>query len=161
MSLNNPKKSLKKLGWIQLEDLGKFLKTNSKKKVKVPSPPKSMKADVIGNEWPAKEKAATAKWAKTQNEKEKGLLKKAFRDLDEELKRLQADKTQLENRETEVGAKINKIQTEEINLRNRISELMHEEAEQEKKKSKLGEQISKVDKKMEKVYSIRRRLEEV
>ena len=160
MPLNNQQKNLRKLGWIELQDLGRFLSNNEKKKIKVPAPPRGMNIK-------AREKAALipentrAIRLGKQDQTENSLLKKAFQDLDEELRQLHADKTQLERKETELGAKLNQIQTEEIDLRNRISELMREEADQEKKKAKLGEQISKADKKIEKVYSIRRRLEEV
>ncbi len=91
-------------------------------------------------------------------QKERDLLRGAVNDLKEELKSLQAQKKEYEQTLRDVSRKTDIIKEQEIKLRNLISLSMKKEAALLKKKGTAKDKIAEVEKKIEKVTTVKRQL---
>ena len=92
---------------------------------------------------------------------EVNLLKDALKDLDKELRNLRSARSQLQKKLDLVSGELGSTQNHEINLRNKISELMKKEAALSKKKSDAKDKLASFDQRIEKMKSIERDLREV
>jgi hypothetical protein len=93
--------------------------------------------------------------------KQRDLLKDALHDLENELRTLRSSKTELETKLQKDSSKLDFVKSQEIRLRNLISMSMKKEALLQKQKDKLKGKLTDVNKKIEKIRSIERELEEV
>ena len=93
--------------------------------------------------------------------KEQNMLKAAMTDLEEELRKLRVSRGRLENKVNKVSQQLSLAQSQEIELRDRISQLMRTETDLENKKTKIKDKMAVLSKKIEKVRSIGRELKEV
>ncbi len=94
-------------------------------------------------------------------QKEKDLLKNAIRDLEGELQDLRRKKRKLEERLNVDSGQLDRVKEQEIRLRNLISLCMKKEDSLLKKKTRAKDKLAAVEKRIEKVRSIERELEDV
>lgn len=91
----------------------------------------------------------------------RNLLTDAIHDLDQELLHLRSARSQLQKKLNLVSGELGSTQSEEIDLRNKISELMRKEAVLSKKKTEAKDKIVSFDQRIEKIKSIERDLQKL
>ena len=93
--------------------------------------------------------------------KERTLLRAAVRDLNTELRALQASQREIERKLNKDSSQLDKVKDQEIKWRNLISQSMKTEADLLKKKNKAKDKLAELNKKIDRVKSIERELEEM
>ncbi|GEM_PF-4778327 len=93
--------------------------------------------------------------------KDRELLGGALRDLERELQSLRTTRKKLELKMGNFSSQLGSTQDKEISLRNKISELMKQEATITKKKATAKDKLALIEQKMEKVRAIQSELKNV
>ena len=89
------------------------------------------------------------------------LLTAALNDIGVELRKLQKERNALELILKNTDETINLTKTKEIAIRNKLSRMIAKEAELDRRKEKMQQQIGQLKQKIEKVSKISRDLKEV
>jgi len=89
------------------------------------------------------------------------LLVAALKDIGIELRKLQKERNALELILKNTDETINLTKAKEIGIRNRLSRMIAKEAELDRRKDKVQQQINQLKQKIEKVSKISRDLKEV
>ncbi len=93
--------------------------------------------------------------------KERTLLRAAVRDLNTELRALQASQRDIERKLNKDSSQLDKVKDQEIKWRNLISQSMKTETDLLKKKNKAKDKLAELNKKIDRVKTVERELEEM
>lgn len=91
---------------------------------------------------------------------EHALFREVLVDLDKELQILRGQRKRMELKLSELSNQLGNTQNKEIDFRNKISQLMKQEAILLKKRSQAKDKVQVLSKKIEKVSSVGRQLRE-
>ncbi len=92
---------------------------------------------------------------------ERDVLKTVIKDLDEELHVLRSSKKRIEERLSSDLSQLDSVKSQEIKYRNLISEAMKKEATLLKKRNNAKDKLEELNKKIDKIKSIEREMEDV
>lgn len=123
--------------------------------------PKKIKKKVEKKVIKTVKKTSTLPLPKKEVEKEKDLLNQAVMDLTKELRILRSAKNKLEKQMNSVSGELGSTQNQELELRDKISELMRKEALLVKKKTSAKDKMVLLEQRIEKVKEIGRELKSV